>query len=84
MSVLVFKAFLSTPKILTVFSQASVVQTMLDFEAALARAQAVEGVIPAAAAVAVGAVCKSELFDTPAIVAASGRAGSLAIALLKC
>ena len=84
MSALVFEAFLSTPEIMTVFSQASVVQAMLDFEAALARAQAAEGVIPAAAAVAIAAVCKSELFDAPAIVAASGRTGSLAIALLKC
>ena len=84
MSALVFEAFLSTPEILSVFSQASVVQAMLDFEAALARAQAAEGVIPAAAAVAIAAACKSELFDTSAIVAASGRAGSLAIPLLKC
>jgi 3-carboxy-cis,cis-muconate cycloisomerase len=83
MSALVFEGFLATPEILSVFSEASVVQAMLDFEAALARAQAAEGVIPAAAAVAIASACKSELFDTAAIVAASGSAGSLAIPLLK-
>ncbi len=83
MSASVFEGFLSTPEILAVFSEASVVQSMLDFEAALARAQAAEGVIPAAAALAIAGVCKSELFDTAAIVAASGRCGSLAIPLVK-
>ena len=49
MSALVFESFLSTPEILAVFSQRAVLQAMLDFEAALARAQSAEGVIPAAA-----------------------------------
>ena len=83
MSALVFEAFLSTPEVIAVFSDTAVVQCMLDFEAALARAQAAEGVIPAAAAPAIAGVCKVELFDVPAIVGASGRAGSLAIPLVK-
>ena len=83
MSALVFESFLSTPEVLAVFSETSLVQAMLDFEAALARAQAAEGMIPGAAALTIAGVCKRELFDVPAIVAASGRAGSLAIPLLR-
>ncbi|TMH35402.1 MAG: 3-carboxy-cis,cis-muconate cycloisomerase [Betaproteobacteria bacterium] len=83
MSALVFERFLSTPEIVAVFSENAVVQAMMDFEAALARAQAAEGMIPAAAAQAIAGVCKAELFDVPALVAASGRCGSLAIPLVK-
>ncbi|WP_280151224.1 3-carboxy-cis,cis-muconate cycloisomerase [Piscinibacter sp. XHJ-5] len=83
MSALVFESFLSTAEAIATFSETAVVQAMLDFEAALAHAQADEGVIPARAAAAIAGVCKAELFDVPAIVAASGRAGSLAIPLVK-
>jgi 3-carboxy-cis,cis-muconate cycloisomerase len=83
MSAPVFESFLSTPDILAVFSQRSVLQAMLDFEAALARAQSAEGVIPAAAGAAIAAACRAELLDGDAIVGASGRAGSLAIPLVK-
>jgi 3-carboxy-cis,cis-muconate cycloisomerase len=83
MSAPVFEGFLSTTEMLEVFSETAVVQAMMDFEAALARAQAEEGVIPAAAAAAIAGVCKAELYDVPALVAASGRAGSLAIPLVK-
>jgi len=78
-----FEGFLSTPQMVALFEPTSVVQSMMDFEAALAKAQAEEGVIPQAAATAIAGVCKAELFDVNAIVAASGRAGSLAIPLVK-
>jgi 3-carboxy-cis,cis-muconate cycloisomerase len=83
MSALVFERFLSTPEMLTVFSEASVLQTMLDVEAALAGAQAAQGVIPDAAAQVIKSCCKVELLDVDAIVNASGLAGSLAIPLVK-
>jgi len=83
MSALVFESFLSTPEMIEVFSETAVVQAMLDFEAALARAQSDEGVIPPTAGPAITGVCKSELFDLRAIVGASARAGSLAIPLVK-
>lgn len=83
MSALVFESFLSTPEAIAVFSETAVVQAMLDFEAALSHAQADAGIVPAPAAAAISGVCKAELFDVPAIVAASGRAGSLAIPLVK-
>ena len=83
MSALVFEGFLSTPEMLAVFDATAVVQAMLDVEAALVRAQAAVGLVPAAAAQAIAGVCKAELLDVPAVVAASGRAGSLAIPLVK-
>jgi 3-carboxy-cis,cis-muconate cycloisomerase len=79
----VFEHFLGTPEMLEAFGEHAVLQSMMDFEAALARAQAAEGLIPEAAAQAIAGVCKVELFDVAAIVAASPRAGSLAIPLVK-
>jgi 3-carboxy-cis,cis-muconate cycloisomerase len=83
MSALAFEGFLSTPEMIEVFGENSLVQAMMDFEAALAHAQAAAGVIPQGAASAIGGMCKVELYDVPAIIAASGRAGSLAIPLVK-
>ncbi len=83
MSALVFERFLSTPEMLAVFSETSVLQAMLDVEAALARAQAAHEVIPNAAAQVIVACCGVDQLDVQAIVNASGRAGSLAIPLVK-
>ena len=52
-------------------------------EAALARAQAAEGLIPESAAHSIVGSCKVELFDVAKIVRESGRAGSVAIPLVK-
>jgi 3-carboxy-cis,cis-muconate cycloisomerase len=68
---------------LEAFGEHAVLQSMMDFEAALARAQAAEGLIPEAAAQAIAGVCKVELFDVAAIVAASPRAGRRAHPLVK-
>ena len=83
MSGAVFDRFLSTPAMTEVFGAASIVQGMLDFEAALARAQAAEGVIPASAAAPIAAACRAERFDLDALVAAGSIAGSLAIPLVR-
>jgi 3-carboxy-cis,cis-muconate cycloisomerase len=56
---------------------------MLDFEAALARAEAATGVIPKAAAEAITATCKPEYFDRAALADAARRSGNLAIPLVK-
>ena len=79
----IFESFLTPPPIAAVFGDTAVAQAMFDFEAALARAQAAEGLIPQAAATAIAGVCKAELYDLDAIVAESSRAGSLAIPLVK-
>ena len=83
MSALVFERFLSTPEMIEAFGEVVIVQGMLDFEAALARAQAAAGIIPASAGEAIARVCHAEGFDLNAIVAASSVAGTLAIPLVK-
>jgi 3-carboxy-cis,cis-muconate cycloisomerase len=58
-------------------------QHMLDFEAALARAEAASGVIPAGAADAIAKACKAGSFDLGALAEAATRSGNLAIPLVK-
>jgi 3-carboxy-cis,cis-muconate cycloisomerase len=82
-SVSIFDSFLTTPDMIAVFDDAAIVQGMFRFEQALSKAQAEEGLLPAAAARAIGAVCNAQLYDIGAIVSAGRRAGSLAIPLVK-
>jgi len=79
----IFEGFLSTSETLAAFSDHNFVGAMLRFEAALARAQAAEGLIPESAAHSIAGSCKVELFDVAKIVRESGRAGSVAIPLVK-
>lgn len=79
----VFEALLSTPQALAVFEAPSVVQALLDVEAARVRALAAEGLLPMAAARTIAGVCKAELFDVPALVAEGRRAGGLAAPLSR-
>jgi 3-carboxy-cis,cis-muconate cycloisomerase len=79
----IFDAFLTTPEMIAVFDDGAVVQAMFRFEESLARAQAAQGLIPESAARAIAGVCKAQLYDIPALVHASRRAGSLAIPLVK-
>ncbi|MGB8593841.1 MAG: 3-carboxy-cis,cis-muconate cycloisomerase [Candidatus Acidiferrales bacterium] len=65
------------------FSDRARVQGVLDFEAALARADARAGVIPANAAAAIAAKCRTELFDMNALARATAIAGNPAIPLVK-
>jgi 3-carboxy-cis,cis-muconate cycloisomerase len=83
MSATIFDRFLSTPEMSDVFSEASIIQGMLDFEAALARAQAAAGVIPSSAAEPIVQACRVERFNLDAIVTAGSIAGTLAIPLIK-
>lgn len=78
-----FDRFLSTPAMSEVFSDIALVQGMLDFEAALARAQAAEGVIPAGAAAPIAAACRAERIDLASLVQAGTVAGTLVIPLVK-
>ena len=66
-----------------VFSDQGRVQGMLDFEAALARAQARVGLVPATTAVAIGAQCRADLFDFDALASEAAQAGNLAIPLVR-
>jgi 3-carboxy-cis,cis-muconate cycloisomerase len=66
-----------------VFSDRGRVQRMLDFEAALARAAARNGLIPAAAAPAIEAKCRGDLFDLDELAHSTAVAGNPAIPLVK-
>jgi 3-carboxy-cis,cis-muconate cycloisomerase len=70
-------------KVEEVLSERACLQGMLDFEAALARAEAAAGVIPSSAAAAIAACCKAELFDAEAIATGAKLAGNLATPLVK-
>ena len=83
MSGALFDRFLTTAAMTEVFAEPALVQGMLDFEAALARAQAAEGVIPAAAAAPIAAACRVERYDLDALVTAGAVAGTLVIPLVK-
>ena len=66
-----------------VFSDAARLQRMLDFEGALARAEARCGVIPAAAAAAISSKCRANLIAVDALAAATARSLNPAIPLVK-
>jgi 3-carboxy-cis,cis-muconate cycloisomerase len=66
-----------------VFCDAGRLQAMLDVEAALVRAEAACGVIPAAAADTIAAACNADLFDLEALGRAAIGGGNLAIPLVK-
>jgi 3-carboxy-cis,cis-muconate cycloisomerase len=65
------------------FSDSARLQGMLDFEAALARAEARLGVIPRDAAAAITAKCQAQLFDFQVLSEGAALAGNLAIPLVK-
>ncbi len=65
------------------FADQALLQAMLDFEAALARAQARTGVIPQDAADSISESCKASLYNLGAIGRASRDAGNPAIPLVK-
>ncbi|HJV81775.1 3-carboxy-cis,cis-muconate cycloisomerase [Noviherbaspirillum sp.] len=73
----------SSGDMLNVFSDQAIVQRMLDVEAALARAEAQHGVIPATAVRAICGCCDAALIDLSALMKAAGPAGNLAIPLVK-
>lgn len=65
------------------FAERATLQRMLDFEAALARAEAASGVIPKSAPGPIALCCKAELYDLQEILAAASEAGNTAIPLVK-
>jgi 3-carboxy-cis,cis-muconate cycloisomerase len=66
-----------------VCDDAAFLQHMLNFEAALARAEAAVGVIPASAAEPIAKACRAEAFELSALAEAATRSGNLAIPLVK-
>ena len=75
--------FFSTAAMSGVFAADNQVRQMLAFEAALARAEARAGVIPADAAEAIQQACRVEAFDVPALYRDAVAAATLAVPLVK-
>jgi 3-carboxy-cis,cis-muconate cycloisomerase len=74
---------LSSAAMRAVCDDVACLQNMLDFEAALARAEAATGVIPASAVGPIARACKAASFDLAALAEAATRSGNLAIPLVK-
>jgi 3-carboxy-cis,cis-muconate cycloisomerase len=74
---------LSSAAMRVVCDDVACLQRMLDFEAALARAEAATAVIPANAAGPIAQACKASSFDIAALAEAATRSGNVAIPLVK-
>ena len=74
---------LARPAFETAFEPPAFLRSMLAFEAALAEAEAAEGVIPAASAAAIAKACTQVTFDTEALVAEAKRQGTLVVPFVK-
>jgi 3-carboxy-cis,cis-muconate cycloisomerase len=74
---------LSSAAMRAVCDDASHLQFMLDFEAALARSESMVGIVPPSAAQAIAKACKADGFDLGALAEAATRSGNLAIPLVK-
>jgi len=73
----------TTEPLAEIFSDASFLEAMLDFEAALARAEARAGIVPKAAAQAIGRAAHPKHFDARLIARETLRAGTPGIPIAK-
>ena len=71
------------PAITELFTDDAMLQSMLDFEAALARAGVNAGIIPAPAAQVIAGKCHANLFDKKKLTQDTALAGNLAIPVVK-
>jgi 3-carboxy-cis,cis-muconate cycloisomerase len=78
-----FDAYFTARDMREVFCDQGRVQAMLDFEAALARAEARVGLIPSSAVAPIATACSAGLYDFAALGEAIATAGNSAIPLVK-
>lgn len=78
-----FDAYFTVRDMREVFCDQGRVQAMLDFEAALARAEARVGLIPSSAVAPIATACDAGLYDFAALGEAIATAGNSAIPLVK-
>jgi 3-carboxy-cis,cis-muconate cycloisomerase len=83
MAVRLIDSLTTTAPMAQLFSDESVLQAMLDFEVALARAEAHLGIIPQSAAEAIAKAAQVATFDTAALAQATLRVGTPGIPLVK-
>jgi 3-carboxy-cis,cis-muconate cycloisomerase len=73
----------TTDALSAVFSDQSILQAMLDFEAALARSEAKAGVIPSRAAEVISAAARAEGIDAASIAREARDSGTVSIPLVR-
>jgi 3-carboxy-cis,cis-muconate cycloisomerase len=83
MPVRLIDSLATTEPLAEIFSDVSVLQAMLDFEVALARAEAQLKVIPLSAARAIARAARAEAYDLSALARETFRAGTPGIPLVK-
>ena len=83
MPVSLIESLATTGEIAEIFSDRSVLEAMLTFEVALARAEARLGLIPKAAADTIAAAGRADFFDAGELAAQTLRAGTPGIPLSK-
>jgi 3-carboxy-cis,cis-muconate cycloisomerase len=83
MPVRLIESLATTAPLSDLFSDQSILQAMLDFEVALARAEAQLKIIPRSAADAIAVAAKAEVFDPAALSGATLRAGTPVIPFVK-
>ncbi|MPY90306.1 MAG: 3-carboxy-cis,cis-muconate cycloisomerase [Luteitalea sp.] len=83
MSLRLFESLATTELLAEVFSDASLLASMLRFEVALARAEARVGVIPVAAADRIADAAVVDAFDPAAIARVARASGTIAIPLVE-
>ena len=83
MSTHLIDSLATTPALSAVFSDAAILQAMLDFEIALARAEARAGVIPARAAESIAGAASLDAFDARQIAVDARASATIAIPFVK-
>ena len=83
MAARLIESLATTEPLAEVFSDISVLQAMLDFEVALARAEASVGIVPKSAADLIAATAHASEFDIGAVSRGMFRAGTPGIPLVK-
>ena len=83
MSSLLTTPLYASPAMRAILSDRARLQRMLEFEAALAQAEAALGVISATGAAAIGHACDAALYDIEALVAAQAPSGNIAVAMVE-
>src|SRR5438128_743855 len=73
----------STPTMSAIVSDRARLQGMLDFEAALAKAEASTGVIPHFVVSAIADQCRAEYYDFEALARGTALSGNIAIPMVK-
>jgi 3-carboxy-cis,cis-muconate cycloisomerase len=83
MSVRLIECLATAEPLAELFSDESVLRAMLEFEVALARAEARLGMMPESAAQAIAAACEAGNFDTADLAKQALEGGTLTIPLVK-